>query len=64
MTAEQFRKTAQRIFGKSWGWQKRCADKLGLDQGTVSRYLSGTVPVPKPIENLLGLLAESGSAAD
>ena len=61
MTAEQFRKSAVKLFGSERGWQTRCAETLGVDQGTVSRYLSGTVPVPKSIEALMQCLAASAN---
>lgn len=50
MTAEQFRKLALKLFGPERGWQSRCAEALGTDRASVSRWISGGVPdVPGPV---------------
>jgi hypothetical protein len=50
MTAEQFRQLALKLFGPERGWQTRCAEALGTDRASVSRWVSGAVPtVPGPV---------------
>lgn len=50
MSAEEFRKLAFRLFGPERGWQTRCAEALGTDKASVSRWISGVVsPVPGPV---------------
>lgn len=50
MTAEQFRRLALNMFGPERGWQSRCAEALGIDRASVSRWISGAVPtVPGPV---------------
>lgn len=49
MTAEEFRQAGLQMFGPDRGWQSRLADALGTDRASVSRYLSGTVPIPGPV---------------
>lgn len=50
MTAEQFRKLALKLFGPERGWQSRCAEALGIDRASVSRWISGAVQdVPGPV---------------
>lgn len=50
MTAEQFRKLALKLFGPERGWQSRCAEALGTDRASVSRWISGAVStVPGPV---------------
>jgi DNA-binding transcriptional regulator YdaS (Cro superfamily) len=49
MTNEQFRKLAIKLFGSEHGWQKRCADALGVDKSSVSRWLASNVPIPGPV---------------
>lgn len=56
MKPDEFRRDAIRLVGDGRGWQSRCADRLGIDQGTMSRYLSGTVPVGTPVALLLQCL--------
>ncbi len=50
MTAEQFRKLAITLFGPERGWQSRCAEALGTDRASVSRWVSGAITtVPGPV---------------
>jgi hypothetical protein len=50
MTAEQFRQLAIKLFGPERGWQSRCAEALGTDRASVSRWISGAVrTVPGPV---------------
>ncbi|MCW5696065.1 MAG: helix-turn-helix transcriptional regulator [Bauldia sp.] len=49
MTAEEFRQAGLLLFGPERGWQSRFADALGTDRASISRYLSGTVPIPGPV---------------
>ncbi len=50
MTTEEFRKIAFKLFGPERGWQTRCAESLGADRASVSRWLSGVIPtVPGPV---------------
>lgn len=50
MTAEQFRQLAITLFGPERGWQTRCAEALGTDRASVSRWISGGVStVPGPV---------------
>ena len=50
MTAEQFRKLAIDLFGPERGWQSRCAEALGTDRASVSRWVSGALSdVPGPV---------------
>lgn len=46
MTAEEFRQAGRLLCGTDSGWQSRLAVVLQRDPGTISRYLSGTVPIP------------------
>lgn len=51
MTAEGFRRAAKKLFGPERGWQSRCAEALGVDKASVSRWISGRVAkVPGPVE--------------
>lgn len=34
------------LFGDKPGWQSRLAEALGYDRSSVTRWLSGAVPVP------------------
>lgn len=49
MTAEELRESGLRIFGPDRGWQSRMAEALGVDRASLSRWLSGTVPIPGPV---------------
>lgn len=49
MTAEEFRQAGLLLFGPERGWQTRLADALGTDRASISRYLSGLIPVPGPV---------------
>lgn len=50
MTAEQFRRLALRLFGPERGWQSRCAEALGVDRASVSRWISGAITtIPGPV---------------
>lgn len=62
MTNEEFIASGQRIFGKS-GWQRQLAKRLGRDEGTVSRYAKGRVPIPEVVALAMrGLEQEIGRA--
>ena len=49
MTAEEFKLSAQAIVGRQHGWQTKIAIKLGVHRASVSRWLSGKIPVPNPV---------------
>src|SRR3954467_13480793 len=49
MTAEQFRQLAIKLFGPERGWQSRCAEELGTDRASVSRWLASAITVPGPV---------------
>jgi len=49
MTAEEFRQLALKLFGPERGWQTKCAEALRTDPSSVSRYISGLVPIPGPV---------------
>lgn len=50
MTAEKFRQLSIKLFGPERGWQTRCAEALGTDRASVSRWISGAVStVPGPV---------------
>lgn len=57
MTAEEFRQAAQGVFGSERGWQSRCAEALGVDRASVTRWLNG-VAVPGPVQAALRCWAE------
>jgi transcriptional regulator with XRE-family HTH domain len=48
MTTTQFTALATKLFGADHGWQKRCADALGVDKSTVSRWVAGG-DIPGPV---------------
>lgn len=50
MTPEQFRQAGIKLFGSERGWQSRLASELAVEGSTVSRWLSGTVPIPGPVQ--------------
>ena len=43
---EELRLSGLRLFGETSGWQTRLATHLGVDRSSVTRWLSGAVPVP------------------
>lgn len=49
MSAAEFHAACLEVFGEGYGWQSRVANALGTDRSSVSRWLSGTVPVPGPV---------------
>lgn len=49
MSATTFHSACLEIFGTQYGWQTRVARALGTDRSSVSRWLSGTAPVPGPV---------------
>lgn len=53
MSAEDLRQAGLKLFGPGRGWQSRMADALGVNRAAVSRWLSGSVPVPGPVEAAL-----------
>lgn len=60
MNAEQFRRLALKLFGPERGWQSRCAEALGTDRASVSRWVSGGVPqVPGPVAAAMECWAEA-----
>jgi DNA-binding transcriptional regulator YdaS (Cro superfamily) len=62
MTAEQFRKLALKLFGPEHGWQSRCAEALGVDRASVSRWISGAVAeVPGPVAAAMECWKENGA---
>lgn len=61
MTTEQFRHLCTKLFGATRGWQTRCAERLGVDQATVSRYLSGAMAIPGPVAAAMKCWAEAAA---
>lgn len=49
MTAEELRAAGMKLFGSERGWQSRFSAALGVDRASLSRWLSGSVPVPGPV---------------
>lgn len=56
MTAEQLRLAAIELFGEVRGWKTRLAEALKSDPGSVTRWLSGTIDVPGPVEVAINCL--------
>lgn len=50
MSAEDLRVAGLKLFGPERGWQSRLAEALGVNRAAVTRWLSGSVPVPGPVE--------------
>lgn len=50
MTAEELRQAGIELFGEERGWMARFAKALKTGQDNLSRWLSGTIPVPGPVE--------------
>jgi hypothetical protein len=50
VTAEELRRAGQQLFGADRGWQTRFADALGVDRASLTRWLSGSVPIPGPVQ--------------
>lgn len=48
-TAEDLRRAGQELFGADRGWKTRFAAALRADQGSLSRWLSGSIAVPGPV---------------
>lgn len=46
LSPEELRLAGLKLFGEKAGWQSRLADTLGVDRSSVTRWLSGSVPVP------------------
>lgn len=44
-----FELEAKKRFGSHLGWQSRCAEYLGVNRSTISRYVSGKEDVPRHI---------------
>lgn len=49
MSPEELRRAALFLFGPERGWQSRLARALGVNRAAVTRWLSGSVPVPGPV---------------
>lgn len=65
MTAEEFRRAALKLFGKDRGWQTRCAQALGVDRASISRWLSGSIPtVPGPVAAAVECWLKHGGAPE
>jgi hypothetical protein len=60
MTSKQFTRLAQQIFGRSCGWQNRCAKKLKVDRSSVSRWVAGA-EIPGPVEAAMTCWAGEGA---
>lgn len=50
MTAEQLRHAGVELFGEKRGWMAEFARALKTGPDNLSRWLSGTIPVPGPVE--------------
>jgi len=48
MSPKQLREAGVRLYGE-YGWQTRLAEELEVDGSTVRRWVSGAVPVPRPV---------------
>lgn len=46
ITPDELRRSGLFLFGDGPGWQSRLAENLGVDRSAVTRWLSGSVPVP------------------
>lgn len=46
MTPDELKLAGQSVFGSAPGWQSRLAENMGYDRSSVSRWLSGAVPMP------------------
>ncbi|MFX4299890.1 hypothetical protein [Pseudosulfitobacter pseudonitzschiae] len=46
LSPEELRLAGLKLFDGKAGWQSRLADILGVDRSSVTRWLSGSVPVP------------------
>lgn len=48
------------LFGDKPGWQSRLAEVLGYDRSSVTRWLSGAVPVPRHASLLVRYMQRYG----
>jgi hypothetical protein len=46
ISPEELRLAGLELFGDRPGWQSKLANTLGVDRSSVTRWLSGSVPVP------------------
>jgi len=46
MSPEELKESGKKLYG--YGWRRRMAAALSVDESTVRRWSSGTIPVPGP----------------
>ena len=59
MTAEEFCRLAAQMFGAKHGWQRACAEALGIHPTQVSRYAKGANAIPGPVAIAIRLMSRS-----
>ena len=60
MTAGDLRIAGIKLFGERPGWQSRLAEAMGYDRSSVTRWLSGSVPMPRHASLLVRYMLRYG----
>ena len=47
LTPDAIRRIGAGLFGDAAGWQSRMAESMGYDRSAVTRWLNGSVPMPR-----------------
>lgn len=57
MSHIEFTLLAKKVYGQDLGWQQRAAANLGVNHGTISRWVHGHARIPVAVERLLKIMA-------
>lgn len=60
---EAIRRLGASLFGEAPGWQSRMAECMGYDRSAITRWLNGTVPMPRHAALLLLYMEKFGVPA-
>ncbi|WP_411839771.1 helix-turn-helix domain-containing protein [Paracoccus sp. ME4] len=53
LSPDAIRRIGVSLFGDGAGWQSRMAERMGYDRSAVTRWLNGSVPMPRHASLLL-----------
>lgn len=63
LSPDAIRRIGVYLFGESFGWQSRMAECMGYDRSAISRWLNGSVPMPRHASLLLLYMEKIGVPA-